>query len=118
MSIPNMVADTEKEKYDTLGLPMFDSTNVVTWFKRLKMWLMRQRRNHLGLENRLERPPNNAVVAVRQEYKEDLAAWLERKDTCVSAVYESVQAVPEALEIVDQYILENVNSQQSMHYMQ
>ena len=43
---------------------------------------------------------------MRQEYKEELAAWLERKNSCVSAVYESVQAVPEALEIVDQYILE------------
>ena len=60
----------------------------------------------MGLENRPERPPNNAAAAVRQEYKEELAAWLERKDTCVSAAYESVQAVPEALEIVDQYILE------------
>ena len=106
MSIHNMVADNEKEKSDMMGLPMFDSTNVVTWSKRLKMWLMRKRRNHLGLENRPVRPPNNAAAAVRQEYKEALAAWLERKDTCVSAVYESVQAVPEALEIVDQYILE------------
>ena len=40
---------------------------------------------------------------MRQEYKEELAAWLERKETCMSAVYESVQAVPEALE---KYILE------------
>ena len=71
MSIPNMVADNEKEKSDMMGLPMFDSTNVVTWSKRLKMWLMRKRRNHLGLENRPERPPNNAAAAVRQEYKEE-----------------------------------------------
>ena len=66
------------------------STNVVTWSKRLKMWLMRKRRNYLGLENRPERPPNNAAAAVRQEYKKELAAWLERKNTCVSAMYESV----------------------------
>ena len=96
----------EKEKSDMMGLPMFDSTNVVTWSKRLKMWLMRKRRNPLGLENRPEQPPNNAAAAVRQENKEELTVWLERKDTCVSAVYESVQAVPEVLEIVDQYILE------------
>ena len=25
-----------------------------------------------------------------------LAAWLERKDTCVSSIYEAVQSVPEA----------------------
>ena len=86
MSIPNMVADTETEKSDMTGLPMFDSTNVVTWSKHLKMWLMRKRRNHLGLENRPVRPPNNAAAAVRQEYMEALAASLERKDTCVSAV--------------------------------
>ena len=75
MSIPNMVADNEKEKSDMTGLPMFDSINVVTWSKRLKMWLMRKRRNHLGLGNRPVRPPNNAAAAVRQEYKEALAAW-------------------------------------------
>ena len=100
-----MVADKEKEKNDMIGLPMFESTNVVTWFKRLKMWLMRKWRNHLGLENTPKRP-NNAAAAVRQECKEELAAWLERKDTCMSTVYESVQAVPKAMEIVDQYILE------------
>ena len=70
------------------------------------MWLMRKRLNYLGLENRPDRLPTDAAAAVRQEYKEELAAWLERKDTCVSAVYEYVQAVREALEIVDQYILE------------
>ena len=32
--------------------------------------------------------------------------WLERKDTSVSSVYESVPGLPEALEIVEQYIIQ------------
>ena len=36
----------------------------------------------------------------------ELSEWLERKDTCVSSIYESVQGVPEALEIVEQYLRE------------
>ena len=70
------------------------------------MWLMRKNRNHLGLEEKPERPPPGAAAAVKAEYKHDLAAWLERKDTCVSSIYEAVQKVPEALEVVEQYILE------------
>ena len=42
ISFSNMVADKEKEKNDIIGLPMFDSTNVVTWSTRLKLWLMRK----------------------------------------------------------------------------
>ena len=70
------------------------------------MWLFRERRNHLGLEAPPVGPPNNAAAAVKAEYKKDMEEWLERKDTCVSAIYETVQHVPDALEIVDQYILE------------
>ena len=70
------------------------------------MWLMRKKRNHLGLEAPPVRRPNNAAAAVRAEYKKDIEEWLERKDTCVSAIYETVQHVPDTLEIVDQYILE------------
>ena len=33
-----------------------------------------------------------------------LAIWLVRKETCISAIYESVFNVPDALEIVEQYI--------------
>ena len=50
---------------------MFDSANVVNWAKKLKMWLMRNRRNHLGLEAPPVRPPNNAAAAVKAEYKKD-----------------------------------------------
>ena len=106
MSISNMVADNSKELEDIQGQPMFDSANVVNWAKELKMWLMRKKRNHLGLEAPPVRPPNNAAAAVRAEYKKDIEEWLERKDTCMSAFYETVQHVPDALEIVDQYILE------------
>ena len=42
-----MVADNKGEKDDIKGLPSFDSTNVVNWSKRLKMWLMRKNRNYL-----------------------------------------------------------------------
>ena len=58
------------------GLPMFDLA-VVTW-------LMRKKRNHLGLEYRPPRPPNNAPAAAKAEYRFALDTWLERKDTCVS----------------------------------
>ena len=51
------------------------------------------------------RPPG-AAAAVKAEYKHDLAAWLERKETCVSSIYEAVRKVPEALEVVEQCILE------------
>ena len=67
---------------------------------------MRRNRNHLGSDKRPERPPQGATAAVRAEFKQDLAAWLERKDTCVSSIYEAVQSVPEALEIVEQYMEE------------
>ena len=101
-----MVADIKMEKDDVKGLPMFDSTNVVNWSKRLKMWPMRKTTNHLGMEEKPERPPQGAAAAVRVEYKHDLAAWLERKDMCVSSIYEAVQSVPEALEIVEHYMVE------------
>ena len=67
---------------------------------------MRKKHNHLGLEDRPARPPNNASAAAKTEYRTALDTWLERKDTCVSAIYEAVKGIPDALEIADQYILE------------
>ena len=67
---------------------------------------MRKKRNHLGLEDRPSRPPNNESAAAKKEYRTALDTWLERKDTCVSAIYEAVEGIPDALEIADQYILE------------
>ena len=106
MSDPIMVADVKGDKEDMAGLPVFDSSNVVTWAKKLKMWLMRKKRNHLGLEDPPARPPINAAARVQSEFKEEFTRWLERKDTCVSTIYEAVQNIPVALEITDQYILE------------
>ena len=45
------------------------------------------------------------MAAARVEYKHDLAAWLERMDSCVSSIYEAVQSIPESLEIVEQYMV-------------
>ena len=67
---------------------------------------MRQKRNRLGSEEKPPRPPNNAAAHVREEYPYQLAIWLECKDTCINAIYESVLNVPDALEIVEQYMLE------------
>ena len=105
MSSSNMVADNNLQKDELKGLPMFDTTNVVNLSKLLKMWLMRKRRNHLGLEDRPERPPNNAI-AIRGDFKLELSERLKQKDSCVSSIYESVQGIPEALEFVEQYIRE------------
>ena len=61
-----MVADMNEEPEDLKGLPMFESVNVVTWWKKLKMWLMRKS-NHLDLEDRPAWPPNNAPAAAKAE---------------------------------------------------
>ena len=74
MSSSYMVADIKGEKDDMKDLPLFDSTNVVNWSKRLKMWLMQKNKNHLGLEEKPERPPPGVATAVKAEYKHDLAA--------------------------------------------
>ena len=72
---------------------MFDTTNVVNWSKRLKMWLMRNRRNHQGPQD---------ILTTRQQQSVQNTKWNSRKDTCVGSIYESVQVVTEALEIVEQ----------------
>ena len=66
MSVSNMVADINKERKDMKGLPIFDSAGVVTWSKKLKMWLMRKKRNHLGLENRPAHPTSTRLQQLRQ----------------------------------------------------
>ena len=80
MSTSNMVADNKAEKDDIKGRPLFDLTNLVNWLKRLKMWLMKKNRNHLGFEGKPERPPQGAAAAAGVEYKHDLAAWLGRAE--------------------------------------
>jgi hypothetical protein len=49
MSISNMVAESKKET-DKNGVPTFDAKDVVTWSKKMKIYLMKKKRNHLGLE--------------------------------------------------------------------
>ena len=70
MSLSNMVADKQKEtgRFVLQYLPMFDSTNVVTWSKKLTMWLIHKKRNHLGLEERPKWLPINAPAYVKVEY--------------------------------------------------
>ena len=76
MAKVDMVADTQSGKEDLKGLPLINSANTVNWSKRLNMWLMRKKRNHLRLEDKPPRPPNNAVAHVRGEYSNQLAIWL------------------------------------------
>ena len=78
MSSSNMVANINLEKEELKGLPVFDMTNMVNRSIRLKIWMMRKRRNHQGLEERPARPPNNPTAAIREEFKLELSEWLER----------------------------------------
>jgi hypothetical protein len=106
MSTSNMVAENKMET-DKNSVPPFDGKNVVTWSKKMKIYLMKKKRNHLGLEpHRLIRPANNAAAEVKEIYLRALEAWQERKDTCVSEIYSAVEVNSDALEIADQYLLE------------
>ena len=70
-----MVADSKTEKHDLKGLPIFDSTNVVNCSKRLEIWLMRRNRNHLGLNEKPERPPQGAAAAVSGQLGVPQSGW-------------------------------------------
>jgi hypothetical protein len=101
-----MVAEIKKET-DTTGVPTFDAKDVVTWSKKMKIHLMKKKRNHLGLEpHGLVRPANNASAEAKEVYRNALEVWEERKDTCVSEIYSAVENYADALEIADQYLLE------------
>eukprot|EP00602_Paraphysomonas_sp_CaronLab_P006064 CAMPEP_0185018740 /NCGR_PEP_ID=MMETSP1103-20130426/1413_1 /TAXON_ID=36769 /ORGANISM="Paraphysomonas bandaiensis, Strain Caron Lab Isolate" /LENGTH=260 /DNA_ID=CAMNT_0027548693 /DNA_START=77 /DNA_END=855 /DNA_ORIENTATION=- len=89
MSNLDMVADgSSASSSEWKHLPKFDQFGVVNWTKRLRVWLMRKNRNHLGLEERPHRPADNASTAASVPSSE------------------AVQPVAEALEIVDQYFRE------------
>ena len=91
MSTSNMVAENKMET-DKNGVPPFDAKNVVTWSKKMKIYLMKKKRNHLGLEpHGLVRPGNNASDDIKEVYRKALEAWQERKDTCVSEIYSAVE---------------------------
>jgi hypothetical protein len=103
-----MVAD-EKIESDirNKGPPPIDTSDIVAWTKKLKMFLMKKKRNHLGLEpHGLVRPANNAPQAAKEAYRQELETWKERKDTCISAIYDAAENDSEALEIVNQYLRE------------
>ena len=50
---------------------------------------------------RQTKPPNNAPAAAKAEERVALDTWLERKETCVSAIYKAVEGIPDALETTD-----------------
>ena len=91
MSTSNMVAENKKE-VDKQSVPTFDAKDVVTWSKKMKIYLMKKKRNHLGLEpHGLVRPANNASAELKEVYRKALEVWEERKDTCVSEIYSAVE---------------------------
>ena len=57
--------------------PPIDVKDVVTWSKKLKMFLMKKRRNHLGLEpHGLVKAGNNAPANVKETYQKALEIWI------------------------------------------
>ena len=54
----DIVADAQTRKKDLKELPLFDSTNVVNWSNKLKMWLMRKKCNHLFLREKIPQASN------------------------------------------------------------
>ena len=107
MSSFNMVAGEEdsRGRRDTWKAPVFDQTNVVEWRKKLKIFLMARKRNHLGLGPGPAALPHGASAAARAEHKKSMEAWLERKDTCISAIHEAIAGDSIAGEVIDQYML-------------
>jgi hypothetical protein len=108
MSKTNMVAGDEDVDSRTLqNIPVFDQGNVETWVKDLRIALMARHRNHLGLG---ARPVVNwqgaGTPAQRAKFDKEEEIWLERKDTCVCAIYAAVKEDPVAREVVDQYLTE------------
>ena len=90
MDNDDMVADTQTEKDDLNGLPLFNSAKVVDAPKQ----------NQLGLEVTPPKPPNNAAAHVR-DCSNQLTSWLVRKVTCIIAIYDYVLIVPDAPEKVE-----------------
>jgi hypothetical protein len=60
MSTSNIIAENKKE-VDKQSVPTFDAKDMVTWPKKMKIYLMKKKRNHLCLEpHGLGRPAHNA----------------------------------------------------------
>ena len=94
--------NAKRDNGDETGVPFIDVKDVVT--KKIIMYLMKKKQNHLGLEpHGLVRPVNNAATKVKEVYRKALEVWQERS---VSEIYNAVEDNTDALEIVDQYLLE------------
>jgi hypothetical protein len=103
-----MVAGDEDVDSRTLqNIPVFDQGNVETWVKDLRIALMARHRNHLGLGARpVVNWQGTGTPAQRAKFDKEEEIWLERKDTCVCAIYAAVKEDPVAREVVDQYLTE------------
>mmetsp|Transcript_18889 Transcript_18889/g.27258 ORF Transcript_18889/g.27258 Transcript_18889/m.27258 type:complete len:103 (-) Transcript_18889:474-782(-) len=79
MSNLDMVADgSSASSSEWKHLPKFDQFGVVNWTKRLRVWLMRKNRNHLGLEERPHRPADNASTAASVPSSKLFNLWRRR----------------------------------------
>ena len=93
MAKVDMVADTQTGKDDLKGLLLFDSANENAEAQSSQIKEETLQASQQRSFSRSRGDPNN------------LAIWMERKDTCFSAIYKSVLKVPNALEIAEQYML-------------
>ena len=50
MSTSNIVAENKMESDRNGGPPPIDVKDIVGWVKTLKMYLMKKKRNHLGMD--------------------------------------------------------------------
>ena len=93
-----MVADTEGEKNDMKGLAVLDPTNFIN-ITEIKGGVTAGK-HKLGTSSigKEASPSSGAAAAVITDYKQAVVVWLQRKDTCVSSIYEAAQKVPEALD--------------------
>jgi hypothetical protein len=110
-----VVAENKMESDRNGGPPPIDVKDILGWVKTLKMYLMKKKRNHLGLTpHGLVTPAINASDEMKLAFERKVEEWKERKDTCISIIYECASNNGEALEIVDQYVLEKEYSLQMM----
>ena len=69
------------------------------------MHLRKKKRNHLGLEDPPSLPQGPGITSRdSKSYKEDLDAWLERNDTCLSIIYDTTAKDNVAREVVEQFV--------------
>ena len=99
MSNPNMVADDNKGK----GVPPYDRSNPENWKQNFVMFLRQKNRNHLGL-GLPPAAPVNQYAATLSRYEKDVENYYERRDTCVSFVWEAVKNDSQVLEVIALYV--------------